>query len=362
MSFANTTAHSEWSANSGKTYVSTGNFGGAFYTYTASTNASLQTVGALTTVATAANGSTSLFGGGHHLVLNGRKLTPGVNPMNSITGNTTTGLTYNPFVYGSTPGAATVTLSPSGAGANTNTSVTNSTFAPKFMVGVADIQTGLNGFIDPTNVLFALYDKNRPVTDYLVDMATGLSEANARVTVSSGQSDRINAKSIVVGGTTPSIGGSSTGQIRIFGTTTTPSLVVSSSIVTPSSIILLTPTNVSPTVTVVASILIGTTTLTVTSVTTGTILLGMTLPLAFTSNTVNALQILSQLTGTTGGVGTYLVSIAATAAGSGNLTLAADNAPTGVSVSAVGTGTFTVNVTAGGSLLLPSVVNFLIIN
>lgn len=247
MSFANTTAHSEWSANSGKTYVTTGNFAGAFYTYTASTNASLQTVGALTTVATAANGSTSLFGGGHHLVLNGRKLTPGVNPMNSITGNTTTGLTYNPFVYGSTPGAATVTLSPSGAGANTTTSVANSTFAPKFMVGVADIQTGLNGFIDPTNVLFAQYDKNRPVTDYLADVATGLSVANASVTVSSGQSDRINAKSIVVataaaGSATYAVGGSSTGTVVL-----PPAVAgvieqaVTSSIVTPNSIIILTP-------------------------------------------------------------------------------------------------------------------------
>ena len=240
MSFANTTGHSEWSANSGKTYVTTGNFSGVFYTYTVSTNASLQRVGALTTVATAANASTTLFAGGHHLVLNGRKLTPGVNPMTSITGNTTS--TNNPYVFGSTPGQPTVVLSPSGAGANTQTSST-STYAPKFMVGVADIQTGLNGFIDPTNVIFALYDKNRPVTDYLVDMAAGLSEANARVTVSSGQSDRINAKSSVVAtGATYAVGGSTCGTIVLPAATAgAVSQAVTSSIVNPNSIILLTP-------------------------------------------------------------------------------------------------------------------------
>jgi hypothetical protein len=358
MSFANTTAHSEWSVNSGKTYVSTGNFAGAFYTYTASTNASLQRVGALTTVATAANGSTSLFGRNHHLVLNGRKLTPGVNPMNSITGAATA--TNNPFVYGSSPGAATVTLSASGAGANTQTS-SSSTYAPKFMVGVADIQTGLNGFIDPTNPLFALYDKNRPVADYLVDMATGLSVANAAVTVNSGQSDRINTDSIVVGGAGASTGGSSTGQIRILGAGA-QSLTVSSSIVTPSSIILLTPANVSSTVTIVASTVATSTTLTVASVTTGTILPGMVLPLSFAGNT---LQILSQLTGTTGGAGTYLLSAGATntvtPASNTSVTVALDNTATAANVSAVGTGTFTVNIT-GGSATLPSVVNFLIIN
>ena len=261
MSFANTTAHSEWSVNSGKTYVTTGNFSSAFFTYTTSQNASRETIGELTTVATAANGSTSLFGRNHHLVLNGRKLTPGVNPMNSITGNTTTGLTYNPFVYGSTPGAATVTLSPSGAGANTTTSVANSTFAPKFMVGVADIQTGLNGFIDPTNPLFALYDKNRPVADYLVDMATGLSVANASVTVSSGQTDRINTESVVlaniannntgtatvtnllsVGANIGPLGGSSCGKVTMQAIGSgTGTYYFSSSIITPNSIINLTP-------------------------------------------------------------------------------------------------------------------------
>lgn len=260
MSFANTTAHSEWSVNSGKTYVTTGNFSSAFFTYTTSQNASRETIGELTTVATAANGSTSLFGRNHHLVLNGRKLTPGVNPMNSITGAATA--TNNPFIFGSSPGAATVALSPSGAGANTQTSSsTPPSYAPKFMVGVADIQTGLNGFIDPTNPLFALYDKNRPVADYLVDMATGLSVANASVTVSSGQTDRINTESVVlaniannntgtatvtnllsVGANIGPLGGSSCGKVTMQAIGSgTGTYYFSSSIITPNSIINLTP-------------------------------------------------------------------------------------------------------------------------
>lgn len=250
MSFANTTGHSEWSVNSGKTYISTENFAGAFYTYTVTTDSSLATIGTLTTVATAGNAATSLFGRGHHLVLNGRKLTPGANPMNAITGNTTAA--RNPFVWGSTPGQPTVAISPSGASATSQTSSSNPpTFAPKFLVGVADIQTGLNGFIDPTNVLFALYDKNRPVSDYLVDMSAGLTAANAREVVSSGQSDRVNTTSVALGSraynATPSIGGASSGSVTITSTTGnsnfTYSLVISASIVTPNSIVILTPTS-----------------------------------------------------------------------------------------------------------------------
>jgi hypothetical protein len=259
MSFANTTGHSEWSVNSGKTYITTGNFAGAFYTYTVTTDSALATIGTLTTVATAGNASSSLFGRGHHLVLNGRKLTPGANPMNAITGAATA--TNNPFVFGSSPGAATVVLSPSGLSANTQSGPSGSRFAPKFLVGVADIQTGLNGFIDPTNVLFALYDKNRPVSDYLVDMSAGLTAANARVTVSSGQSDRINTTSVVlaniannnagagmvtdltnVGGNIGPLGGASSGKVTMQALGSgTGTYYFSSSIVTPNTIINLTP-------------------------------------------------------------------------------------------------------------------------
>jgi len=259
MSFANTTAHSEWSVNSGKTYISTENFAGAFYTYTVTTDSNLATIGTLTTVATAVGDLTSTrFGRGHHLVLNGRKLTPGVNPMNAITVAVTSSIIStaatgnNPFVFGSRPGGATVALSPSGVSANTQTSSSSPpSYAPKFMVGVMDIQTGLNGFIDPTNVLFALYDKNRPVSDYLVDMAAGLTAANARELVSSGQSDRLNTTAVALGNTaynaTPNIGGASSGSVTMTGTTGnnnfTYSLVISCSIVKPTSIVILTPTS-----------------------------------------------------------------------------------------------------------------------
>jgi len=200
MSFANTTSKSEWSVNPEKAYISTDNFAGAFYTYTVSTSGSQETIGTLTTVATSANANvasaSSLFARGHHLLLNGRKLIPGVNPMNAITRSATS--TNNPFISGSSPGATTVTLSPSGASATTTTSA-SSTFAPKFMVGVMDIQTGLNGFIDPTNALFVLYDKNRPVSHYLTDMAAGLTAANARALVNSGQNASSKGTSIAIG-------------------------------------------------------------------------------------------------------------------------------------------------------------------
>lgn len=253
MSFANTTGHSEWSVNSGKTYISTDNFAGAFYTYTVTTDSNLATIGTLTTVATAVGDLTSSrFGRGHHLVLNGRKLTPGANPMNAITVAVTTSTnpaastTNNPFVFGSRPGGATVALSPSGAGATTATS-SSSTYAPKFLVGVADVQTGLNGFIDPTNVLFALYDKNRPVSDYLVDMSAGLTAANARELVSSGQSDRVNTTSVVLdnasNGATVNAGNASSGVARMQTANNggESSLIVSSTIVNPNSIVMLTP-------------------------------------------------------------------------------------------------------------------------
>jgi hypothetical protein len=162
--------------------------------------------------------------------------------MNAITRNTTA--TNNPFVYGSTPGQVTVPLSPSGASATT---LTGSSFAPKFMVGVMDVQTGLNGFIDPTNVIFALYDKNRPVSDYLVDMSAGLTAANARDLVSSGQSDRVNTTGIVLpstgNGGTVNAGNASAGVANMDSANNggESSLNVDSSIVTPSSIVMLTP-------------------------------------------------------------------------------------------------------------------------
>ena len=188
MSIRASTTRSEWSANAGKSYVTTGNFSGAFYTYTTSLDSSYQPSGTLTTVATPANATapTTPFATGHQLVLTGRKLTPGVNPMNFITGNSTA--TNNPYVSGSTPGQALVSLSPSGVGATTATTTSSPpAYAPKFMVSVTDVHTGLNGFIDPSNPLFVLYDSNRPISDYLSDMATGLTNEKAEASMPSGQ-------------------------------------------------------------------------------------------------------------------------------------------------------------------------------
>jgi len=233
MSFANTTAHSEWSVNAGKSYVTTGAFNNAFYTYTVTQNSNFQTIGTLTLAAS----TTTACPGGRHLVLNGRKLTPGANPMNFITGAASIG--NNPYVYGSSYGAALVALSATGSIATTG----GAPFVPKFMVGVADVVSGLSGFIDPTNVLFAQYDKNRPTTDYIVDMNTGMSLAAAITLAGSGQSDRINTKStFLTTGGTYSAGGASTGTVVLTAATSgAVSQAVTSSIVTPNSIIILTP-------------------------------------------------------------------------------------------------------------------------
>ena len=348
--FANTTGRSEWGVNAGKAYLSTGPFNNAFYTYAVTQNSSFQTIGTLTLVSS----STTACPGGRQLVLNGRKLTPGANPMNFITGAATIG--NNPFVYGSSFGQSLVALTATG------------TFNPRFMVGVADVVSGLSGFVDPTNVLFALFDKNRPVTDYIIDMTTGLSVASAITLTGSGQSDRVNTKSIVTGvnssGTTANIGSSSTGQVRMQTGTTPQSIVVTSSVVTPNSIILLTPANVNAAVVAVtAASTAASTTLTV-SATAGSILTGMALPASFGAS-ASILYITGQLTGTTGGVGTYSLNVAATstvAAASVNLLADTSASLFTANVSVVGTNVFT--ITAVGTLATSTtpVVNFLIVN
>jgi hypothetical protein len=235
MSFANTTGRSEWSVNAGKAYISTDVFNNEFYTYTVSTTSNFQTIGTLTLVSSSA----AACPGGRQLVLNGRKLTPGANPMNFITGAAVIG--NNPFVYGSS-GTTLVALSATGNSASTG----GGPFVPRFMVGVADVVSGLNGFIDPTNVLFAQYDKNRPVTDYIIDMTTGLSVDNAVRLSASGQSDRINTKAslMTVAASTVNIGASSAGQLLLpsTGTGTTSQITVTSSVITPATtpVILLT--------------------------------------------------------------------------------------------------------------------------
>ena len=95
-----------------RSYVATGVFNGAFYSYTSArdVNNVTQYTFAVNPLATASNCKA-----GHILKENGRKLVPGANP-----------------------------------------SVTN------YMVGVFDSSSLLNGFIDPNNSLFAVYSTNTP--------------------------------------------------------------------------------------------------------------------------------------------------------------------------------------------------------
>jgi len=77
---ATTTAHSEGAANSGKAYVSTSPFNTAFFTYSTYRDSNLVTRGLLTIT----SGNTTACPAGRVLALTGRKLTPGVNPMDFI--------------------------------------------------------------------------------------------------------------------------------------------------------------------------------------------------------------------------------------------------------------------------------------
>jgi hypothetical protein len=104
-----TTSYGEQSKRS---YVATGVFNTAFYSYT-----SARDVNNVTQYTLAVNPSATVLNckAGHILKENGRKLVPGANP-----------------------------------------SVTN------YMVGVFDSSSLLNGFIDPNNSLFAVYSTNMP--------------------------------------------------------------------------------------------------------------------------------------------------------------------------------------------------------
>ena len=244
MSFANTTANSEWSVNSGKAYVATGPFHTAFYSYTAAQNSSLATVGTLTLITNDATKCPS----GRILALNGRKLTPGANPMNFITAT-----------FGAAPTAAT----------------------PRLYLGVADLVSGVSGFIDPNNVLFAPYDKNRPVGDYLVDMSAGLTTSQALSQIHSGASANILTKSAglldasaVTGTQVPATGVNSaacgTVKMATIASATVPvTALVSSTLLTANSVILLTPTSAGVLASVTAITIGATSTFTISIVTPG---------------------------------------------------------------------------------------------
>jgi hypothetical protein len=124
-----------------KSFIATKAFTAEFYQYTASRAADLSMQGELVLHAQA---TASRCPAGRVLHANGRKLIPGVNPMTVFT----------------TPAGATVQ-------------------APKFMLGVYDPESMLNGFIDTTSATFAVYDKNRPASAYLAEATGNVAEATA---------------------------------------------------------------------------------------------------------------------------------------------------------------------------------------
>jgi hypothetical protein len=120
---------------------------------------------------------------------------------------------------------------------------------PKFYVGVCDLVSGINGFIDPTNPLFAVYDKNRPVTDYLTDMsAVSLGLTAGQASLGSGQGAKINTVAYsftqtVSNVTTVPVGAATAGKITMAAAlvaATEVSFTVTAANVTTNSIVILT--------------------------------------------------------------------------------------------------------------------------
>ena len=214
---ANTTSHSEWSAAPDKSFVATKAFNVEFYQYAASraTNLSMQGELVLHAQATA-----NRCPAGRVLHANGKKLIPGVNPMTVFT----------------TPAGATIQ-------------------APKFMLGVYDPQSMLNGFIDPTSPTFAVYDKNRPASAYLAEATGNVAEATA-VAAMGGQGADLGTNAAVVTTSTlaatdtttsVTVGASRAGTISIAGVPTVlVTITVMASTVTASSIVLLSPATNNP--------------------------------------------------------------------------------------------------------------------
>lgn len=119
-SLIHTEAKGDFAQNNDKSLVSSAAFNNEFYTYTVGTNAKFQTVGRFSLV----SGATAITcPAGRVLHLNGKKLFPDVNPMNTFVGVLA---------------------------------------AKKFLVGVYDPISFLSGFVDPTSNTFAKFDQNLP--------------------------------------------------------------------------------------------------------------------------------------------------------------------------------------------------------
>ena len=204
---ANTTSHSEWSTPPDKSFIATKAFNLELYSYSVSRSdrPPFVTTGTLVLHSSA---TPTQCPAGRVLHANGKKLIPEVNVMNSFTAG------------------ATVQVK-------------------KFMLGVYDPESMLNGYIDPTSATFAVYDKNRPASDYLLHVTTNTAEATALLGLG-GQGSRLPAK-VLVGNpaTVIAAGGSSVGTF----TATTTSLsagtsallaTVATTSVTANSLIFLT--------------------------------------------------------------------------------------------------------------------------
>lgn len=138
---AGTTISGEWSDHPTKSIISTAAFTTEIYSYSVIMDTTtLERRGYLSVNPKASSANCP---SGRTLIATGKRLIPGVNPMTDFG---TTGL-------GPSPG--------------------------KFLLGVYDPVSGLNGFIDPSSATFTLSDTNRPPSDYLVDIAAGQSLAKA---------------------------------------------------------------------------------------------------------------------------------------------------------------------------------------
>lgn len=208
---ANTTSHSEWSASPDKSFIATKAFPLEFYQYTASRATDLSMKGELVLHAQA---TANRCPAGRVLHANGKKLIPGVNPMTVFT----------------TPAGATVQ-------------------APKFMIGVYDPGSMLNGFIDPTSATFAVYDKNRPASAYLSEATGNVAEATA-VAALGGQGADLGTNTVNV--STPvgsvdttiavTVGAARAGTITLTGNPgVLTSITVTATTVAATSIVLLSP-------------------------------------------------------------------------------------------------------------------------
>jgi len=208
---SNTTSHSEWSTAPDKSFITTKAFNSEFYQYSVSRSdrPPYTTTGVLVLHSSATGPQCPA---GRVLHANGKKLIPDVNVMNSFT----------------TPAGATIQ-------------------AKKFMLGVYDPESMLNGYIDPTSATFAVYDKNRPASDYLL-YATGNTAEKDAILGLGGQGSRLPAK-VLIGN--PAIGvaagassvGKFTKPVSVTAGGSTLLETVLTTAVTDNSIILLTTNN-----------------------------------------------------------------------------------------------------------------------